>query len=498
MKPNKLQFRTLSVLLGCCALYWQPATAAEHGNPTQGIELSQCELTLAGTNLSAPAECGGLEVPENPAQPNGRKIRLNIARVPAQGRVAEPDPLFVFAGGPGQAATESWLIVAGALRKVNEDRDIILIDQRGTGQSNALKCPQIELKEALSADWDDLEAQTRQCLDSLDGDPRFYTTTIGMQDYDRVRAALGYEQINLFGVSYGTRAAQVYLRNFPDRVRTMVLDSVVPQDLALGTEHAIKLDQAIFRVLEACDLDDDCHSNFPGSAEKLRTLMRRLAEQPVGVTVPHPNTGAPFSLTFDRTVLAFALRFLTYGADTQAMLPLLVHEAATKNDFDRLASQMLITAAGLQDAISQGMELSVICSEDFPLFPAADAVPEDAQSLMGNLMLKSSGIQCAIWPSGDVPDNFHDPVESAVPALLLSGELDPVTPPEYADRVMAHLSDSRHLVAPGQGHSVTGRGCLGDLVSEFIISGSSAELDTDCIENIKASPFFVSLTGPKP
>ena len=491
-KPYCPQF--LKYLLGSFLL--APAiTLAQESDQEKGISLETCELVVPGTPLSAMAECGWLEVAENPAEPEGKKISIRVARVPATGRTSEPDPLIFFAGGPGQAATETWPIVAGALRKLNETRDILLIDQRGTGQSNPLRCPPVDLEEMLAFDWDDLAQTTRECLDSLDGDPRFYTTTIAMQDFDKVRAALGYENINLFGVSYGTRAAQVYLRLFPDRVRTMVLDSVVPQTLALGTDHAENLDHALYRVLEACDEDSDCHEAFPGTAQKLSDVIEKLDETPVEVTVIHPTTGKPHELTFDRDVMASSLRFLTYSSNTQAMLPLLVYEAATENYFERLASQMLIAATGLQQSIAQGMELSVVCSEDFPFFPDDS---DNSQYLMGDLMLQASRIQCGIWPADPAPAGFHEPVRSDIPVLLLSGELDPVTPPRYAEQLLPLFPNATHLVAPGPGHSVTGRGCLGKLVSEFIIAGGMEELDTACIEQMQLTPYFISLTGPKP
>ena len=484
----------LKYLLGSCALV--PAmTQAQESVPVEGISLETCELVVPGTPLSAMAECGWLEVAENPGEPEGKTIKIHLARVPATGRTSEPDPLIFFAGGPGQSATETWPIIAGELRKLNESRDILLIDQRGTGQSNPLRCPNLELEEMLSFEWDDLAQITRECLEALDGDPRFYTTTIAMQDFDKVRAALGYTSINLFGVSYGTRAAQVYLRLFPDRVRTMVLDSVVPQTLALGTDHAKNLDHTLYRVLQACDEDSDCHEAFPGSAQKLSELIEKLDETPVEVTVTHPTTGKPHLLIFDREVMASSLRFLTYASDTQAMLPLLVFEAATEYRFERLASQMLIAATGLQQSISQGMELSVICSEDFPFFPNNS---DNSQYLMGDLMLRASRIQCGIWPADPAPAGFHDPVRSDIPVLLLSGELDPVTPPRYAEQLLPWFPNATHLVASGQGHSVTGRGCLGKLVSEFIISGSMEELDTSCIKQLQSTPYFISLTGPKP
>jgi len=488
-------------MAAACLLAVLAAGCAEEGGKPGGLQLSNCELSLPGTGLTAPAECGWFEVPENPAQPEGRRIKLRVARVPAKERSVEPDPLVLFAGGPGQAASEAWLIVAPALRKVNKNRDVLLIDQRGTGQSNPLRCPQMELAEALAVDWDQLESTTRECLASLDGDPRFYTTTIAMQDYEKVREALGYETLNLFGVSYGTRAAQVYLRMFPERVRTVVLDSVAPQTLPLGTEHAEKLDQALHEILSACEADPACEAAYPNVLDDLDLLIQRLDAEPVRVTVNHPLTGEPFSFDFDREVLASAIRFLTYSAETQAILPLLIHEAATQQNYDRLASQMLITASGLTESIAQGMELSVVCAEDFPLFPAAEE-PADPSgqpaSLMGDSMIRASRIQCDIWPRGEVPDDFHEPVISDKPTLLLSGELDPVTPPEYAEKVKSGFSNSRHLIAAGQGHSVTGRGCLGELVSDFIITARLDELDLDCLDHLQASPWFMKLTGPEP
>ena len=478
----------------CCLLF--PAAAAHADDQEDsGLELETCELLVPGTPLSTIAQCGWLTVPENPNEPDGRQIDIRVARVPARGRVAEPDPLVFFAGGPGQSATESWPIVAGAMKDVNETRDILLVDQRGTGQSNPLKCPQIELDKALALEWEDLARTTRECLETIDGDPRYYTTTIAMHDIDAARQALGYETVNLFGGSYGTRAAQVYLRLFPDQVRSVVLDGVVPQTLALGTEHAEKLDQSIYRVLTSCDEDPLCSEAFPDSAGKLMQLIETLDENPVDVVVDHPTTGEPFPLTFDREVLASSLRMLTYSSDTQAMLPLLIHEAAEEGRFDRLASQMLIAAAGLQQSISQGMELSVMCSEDYPRFSDD---PPDTGLLLGDMMHKAVGIQCGIWPRGPVPDDFNEPVRSEVPVLLLSGELDPVTPPEYAEETARHFPNSLSLVAPGQGHIATTRGCMGEIVADFIGAAGFEDLDTECMSQMQRTPYFISLTGPTP
>jgi hypothetical protein len=247
--------------------------------------------------------------------------------------------------------------------------------------------------------------------------------------------------------------------------------------------------------LNDCDEDPHCSELFPDSASRLSSLIQSLDETPIDVIVDHPTTGKPVNLTFDREVFGSSLRFLTYSPDTQAMLPLLIHEAATQRYFERMASQMLIAASGLQQSIAQGMELSVVCAEDVPFFPKEST---GHHYLLGDMMTKSSRIQCDIWPRGAVPEDFHEPVSGDVPVLLLSGELDPVTPPEYADSVAQHFPNSLHLVAPGQGHIVTSRGCMGNLVSEFIVAGGSGELDTECLSQMESTPFFISLTGPTP
>ena len=250
------------------------------------------------------------------------------------------------------------------------------------------------------------------------------------------------------------------------------------------------------RILDACEEDEDCQAAYPDSRESLRRMAEDVTANPVTIEIEHPLTGKPFKMKFDREALAASIRFLTYSAETQALLPLLIHEAATTGDYARIASQLMITATGLSESISQGMELSVVCAEDFPRFPEE---PRAGTSyLLGNSMLRASQIQCDLWPRGQVPDDFNEPIQSDKPVLLLSGEFDPVTPPEYAVEVMSHLTNAEHFVAPGQGHSVTGKGCLGRLVSEFIMAADHAGLDTECISQLQPSPWFMSLTGPTP
>ncbi len=460
------------------------------------IEFSNCMLALPGTNLTASARCGSLEVPENPADPAGRRISLNVAIAPATGKATEPDPVFFFAGGPGQAASETWVIMRSVLNKIRKTRDIVMVDQRGTGQSNKLAC-ESEVAEDLNQeiDLDLIRTEIEKCLTELDGDPRFYTTSIAMGDYNLVREAMGYKKINLVGVSYGTRAAQVYLRLFPETVRSVTLDSVVPMQLALGQEHAPMLDRSVEKVFADCAGDESCNSLFPRQAEELNDLFTQLRAEPQQILMINPVSGEPQAVRLTADTLAVAIRFLSYSSETQALIPLLVHEALTTGNLSRLASQAVLVMTGLNEMLARGMELSVLCSEDYPFI---DTSADYSDTLMGNLMLKIVDLQCKVWPHDPAPEGFHLPVVSDVPVLLMSGERDPVTPPHYATQTAETFSNSLNLVARGQSHSVMKNVCLRTITTEFINQGTGADLDIACVEHIRPAPFFTSLLGPNP
>lgn len=474
------------------ALPWA-AFALPDGNT---IEFSNCVLTTPGSHMTATSRCGYLEVPEDPSAPDGRTIRIHVAVAEATSQDVAPDPLFFFAGGPGQAASETWLMIRGALRQVRKHRDIVLVDQRGTGRSNKLQCDsgqEVDLNAEI--DFEAATQEARDCLASLDADTRQYTTTIAMGDIDAVRRAMGYETINIMGVSYGTRAAQVYLREYGEHVRSVTLDSVVPMQLALGQEHAPGLDKAVAAVMADCAAEVTCNELFPDHGAELNALIHELREQPRMITLPNPTTGKPLALRVSAETLAVAIRFLSYSSETQALLPLLVHEALTTGDLERLAAQAILVMGDLNDVIARGMELSVMCAEDYPFLNLG---ADYSDTLIGNLMLQGIEAQCDVWPAGVVPDGFHDPVVSDVPVLLMAGERDPVTPPHYAEQAAETFANSLTLVARGHSHSVLRLICLQDIATEFIEEGSVEDLDTACVDNILPAPFFTSLLGPDP
>ncbi len=400
-------------------------------------------------------------------------------------------------GGPGQAATETYPQLAPAFRRISRDRDVVLVDQRGTGASNALRCPEEDVKDLALLDEDEIGPWVARCLDALAGDPRFYTTSIAMIDLDEVRAALGYERVNLYGLSYGTRAALTYLRMYPERVRTLILDGVVPPTEILGLDVAKDAQRAIDLVMARCSSDPRCLAAFPYLSKDLDSLMERLAT-PVAVALRHPRTGEMEEIQFSREMAAYAIRLLSYSQETASLVPLLLSSAA-RSDLAPLAAQFLIVTARVGETMAEAMGISVVCSEDFPFLEDQAIVERNRDTYLGALQTDSLKLVCPLWPRGGVSADFKTPVASPAPALLLSGEADPVTPPENGELTASQLgAKALHLVARGQGHIVIHRGCIPNLAADFIGRGGFEGLDTGCVSEIGPQPFFLTYAGPTP
>ncbi len=482
------------ILVACSNL---PAQTPAQG-PTPAIELKDCHLSPPGSSVRMPARCATLSVPEQPDDPASRRIELRIAVIPAISRNPAPDPLFFITGGPGQAATESYPLLSTAFTSLNQKRDIVLVDQRGTGGSNPLDCGEDEQREALETDPEVLKEFLQSCLARLDADPRYYSTSTAVRDLEAVRQVLGYPSINLYGLSYGTRVALEYLRRHPQHVRSLVLDGIIPPEEALGEDVAKDAQRALELILESCQGEAACSQAFPGIQEEFDRLLARLRDEPVSLTIPDPVSGEAADLTFTAEQFGAAVRLLSYTPETAALLPLLIHTAASNNDFQLLAAQYLIVGGDLSRSISQAMGYSVLCSEDAPFFNPAHYTLANRNTYLEDLQIQELQRICEIWPSGEIPPDFKQPVRSNAPTLLLSGEFDPVTPPENAEQVRQTLPNSLHLVAPGQGHNVVFRGCLPRLVTDFVEQGSFAGLDTRCVEDIRPAPFFINFSGPAP
>lgn len=475
----------LMIMLAACG-----GEATVNREPT--VPLEACRL-----DGGRDARCGTVTVFEDRAAGTGHTIDLAVAVVSSTGSEPEPDPLFLLAGGPGQSAIEAYGPAIGLFSDVLEERDIVLVDQRGTGQSNPLACPNLE-DESLPADLPDADVVVLldACRAELEqaADLALYTTELAMADLDDVRAALGYEQINLYGASYGTRAALEYMRRFPDRVRTAVLDSVAGPDLILFDQMPVDGQRALELVFERCAADAACNAAFPNLAAQYQALLDRLAA-PESIRVADPLTNEPIELDLTRDRFSQYVFNILYSAEFQSLLPLLIQQSYETGDFTPLIVQAVAVSEGA--GLYPGLLYAVACSEDVPLIdlPASQARQEATD--FAPFADRAVAI-CETWPRATVPADFRDPVVSDTPVLLLSGEADPVTPPAYAETVAATLSNSRHIVLPGYGHSVITAGCMPQVVARFISSGSAADLDTSCLDELRPPPFFTSFTGPEP
>ena len=484
----------LPTLLGLCAAAL--AAGAVDARQLGDITFSPCDLRAPHGPGMVEAECASFEVPEDPAAPDGRRIALRLALVPARASRPQPDPVVMLAGGPGQSALEAFPTAYAAFKPLLARRHVLLVEQRGTGESSPLKCPWPDWKRPAVADENAARELARQCLARYDGkaDARFYTTSDYIGDLERVRQALGIAQFNLAGGSYGTRVALEYLRRHPDSLRSVFIDSVVPPELALGQDHARNLDDALAGIARRCSADAACHERFGDVGATLRRLREQVRQSPRTVAFRHPQTNAPLSAPFGEVALLSVARMFSYSPQASALLPLLLSEAAAGRPEPLLAQTELLYGA-LGGELAHGMELSVMCAEDAEFMQTS---AQDRDTLMGAALPELVAAQCAVWPRGARPPDFKQPVVSSKPVLLLAGQYDPVTPPRYAEQVAKTLSNSRLLVAKGQGHTPEGVGCMPRLLKEFVERLQPQALDAACLEALGDVPFFLDFQGPSP
>jgi pimeloyl-ACP methyl ester carboxylesterase len=465
----------------------------------QASEPSALDRLHACTLDEGPADafCGTLTVFENRQTRQGRTIDLAIVVLPALANRASPDPLFFLAGGPGQGAAKMARQIREIFRQVQSDRDVVFVDQRGTGRSNPLDCRSHDDSLAALNESDEAAlARLKTCLAGYDADPRLYTTSIAMDDLDEVRAHLGYERINIYGGSYGTRAGLVYLRQHGDRVRAAVLDGVAPTDMRLPLYFARDAQRALDQLLADCEADASCAVRYPGLDERTRALFARLEKTPQRVRLVHPRTGIAEEVTVEARFVASVVFGTLYSPLTSSLVPELVARAEA-GDFQGMLAVATLNE-GAAENMAVGMQLSVLCAEDLSRIDPADVDRESAGTVFARHLMGGRTEACQFWPKGDVPAGFHDPVTSDVPTLVLSGQLDPVTPPSWGEEAARHLTRSRHVVAPGTGHGVVPTGCGQRLLRDFIRAGALDGLDTSCVAAMRRPPFFLTPAGPDP
>jgi pimeloyl-ACP methyl ester carboxylesterase len=470
--------------------------------PAAPISLEPCEVPGTREGVKEKARCGTYEVFENRATKSGRKIKLKIVVFPATGPDKVADPLFYIPGGPGSSATEDAPYVAQELAKVRERRDLVFVDQRGTGGSNPLNCDFFNPSDPPSyfGPYFPL-ADVRKCREQLEpkADLRLYTTHIAMDDLDEVRAALGYEQINISGASYGTRATQDYLKRHSMHVRTIVLQGVSPTGQLMPRDFPQHTERALNGVLDECAADAACSAAFPNLRAEAKAVLERLLRGPVEVEVKHPQTGAATRVAFSRDLAGEAIRYMLYQSGAASRIPLFLHLAA-QGDFAPLAESALFYRQRIVATGSNGMYLSVTCAEDLPWIRPGEGERNAAHTFLGDYRLRQQRAACALWPRADIPEGYAEPTRADVPALILTGQWDPVTPPLYGDTAAKHLPNSLHVVVPHGGHGfggLDGLDCIQNLTADFVNRGTTRGLDTSCVKNIRRRGFLLKLAEPK-
>ncbi len=457
--------------------------------------LKECRVV----GVESAVRCATIEVPENRAVAQGRKIAINVVVLPATARSKHPDPIFFFAGGPSQAASDFARPALTMFAGLNTKRDIVLVDQRGTGKSNGLFCKSGDAWEIAAMEPDKRERLSVQELSKCradllqKADLTQYTTTIAMADIEAVRAALGYPQINLWGGSYGTRAAQEYLRRYPDKVRSVILDGVAPPALVLPANFSRDADAALLKGLDACTKDKACTQRYTSFEDDLRATMAALRRSPVHTTVADPYLGTPRKVILDDKLLSSTIFATLYSPEALALVPYAI-DRAKRGDFAPWAALTSLLSNDMDDKNAMGMRLSVVCAEDIPRLEKSR--PQFGE-FFGDFFVREFSKACTDWPRGDVPSDFFTPVKSDKPVLILSGALDPVTPPQYGEEVKNTFTNSVHLVAPQLGHGVSLKGCAPKLIKQFVEAGRVDALDGKCLERLPRPMYFEPLEERK-
>lgn len=457
-------------------------------------ELTPCRLK----GVPHEALCGRVARPLDPTRPDGTTIDVHFAVLPALARNKRPDPVFIFAGGPGQSAIALAGPVAAQLARFSNRRDLVFIDQRGTGRSAPLSCDEAADARLPLAEVIDPAQQLKRlaaCRTRLaqlpHGDLRHYTTTHAMADAEAVRLALGAPQINLVGASYGSRAVLEYLRLHPASVRRAVIDGAAPPDMVLPQSFSTDNQSALDAVFEACAKDKACNDAHPQLATRWRTWLKSLPRE---VTAVHPYLGRKEHVVLGAEAVLGLVRSPLYVPAFAAALPQAIGDAVE----GRLAPLLGLSSAlqsGGGHQLYTGMHFSVVCAEDDPRRTASTDPPgSDFGQAFGQLYARA----CADWPRGRVDPAFYTMPRSSAPVLVMSGADDPATPPRHGARVVAALgSKARHVVVPHAGHGVMSLPCLREAVFRFVDAqddDAAMAVDTGCVAGVPRPPTFAPLT----
>ena len=449
-----------------------------------GLPTSPCLLP----DVAQPARCGALSVAENPESPDGRRIAIHFAVIPASSGKALRDPIVVLMGGPGEAAIGSAPLYIEEFRPLLSNRDLLLVDQRGTGQSAPLECHLFSPADPAASVRDYFPpAAVSTCVRELErtADLTRYTFPYFSTDLERVRRALGYGRLNLFASSYGTRAAQAYLRQYPQSVRTAFLGSSVPMD-AEGPLHFARTEEtALDHLFENCAAETACRTAFPNLPEELQQLVKQLDTGEVRVPVP----GTPDPVVLSRGRLAEWVRSQLYRPHNAAALPGYLHRASA-GDWFPIIDNMLADARDVEQDLSFGLFFAITCSEDVAFVTEKDIAAATGDTFLGDYRMRQQQAACRVWPRATLPTGYRQPVRSSTPTLFVTGDLDGGTPLWFTDRVAQGFPNHVTVVAHGQGHTEWNP-CVAQKYEQLVRTGSIQGLNSPSCPPIPLPPFKI-------
>jgi pimeloyl-ACP methyl ester carboxylesterase len=466
------------------------ATTPGSGSGPSRLSLQPCALPFIGGDV----RCGTYEVFENRESNSGRTIKLKIVVLKALGKAPASDPIFFLHGGPGAAATGMvGLAQGGILAPSREDRDLVFVDQRGTGNSNPLNCDIGDSPQDLQVFFGELlpEDKIRDCRVKLEkiADLKLYTTPIAMDDVDDVRAALGYEKINLLGASYGSIAAQVYLRRHPAHVRSMFLVGVATPGIKQPLLFPRSAQHAMDLLFTDCAADVLCGRTFPGLKQEFDAVLARFSQGPLAMELVDPVTKKREQVKVFRDNFVERIRLSMYNTGSQSLVPFIIHRAFLK---DYVPFEEAAVRANPGATSARGMYFTVTCSEGVAFITEQDVANETRGTFVGEDRVRRHMQACREWPKGDIPPSYIDPVKSDVPVLMISGEVDGSSSPWFGENAVKFLSNGRQVKIRYLGHQMDGP-CLQSIFQRFTAAGSIKDLDTSCTEKIRRPPFATEM-----
>jgi pimeloyl-ACP methyl ester carboxylesterase len=480
----------VSVLAQASSAAPEQLTADRNQPPSSRLMMQSCTVQ----HVAGEARCGTYEVFEDRAAHSGRTIKLHVVVLKALSPAAAPDPVFWLHGGPGAAATDMVQAAQGGLLgAARESRDLVFVDQRGTGASNPLNCDLGDSPRDMQAFFGEIfpSDKIRECRDKLEklANLKLYTTPIAMDDLDEVRAALGYGKIHLLGISYGSLAAQVYMRQHPEHVRSAFLIGVATPEIKQPLLFPRSAQYAMDLLFSDCAADELCGKTFPALKQEFEAVLGRFEKGPVVVDLVNPFTEKREQVRVPRSSFAERLRLAMYTTGSQRLVPLIIHRAFL-NDYVPWEQAALVFSPG--SAVARGMYLTVTCSEGVAFITDQDVVNETRSTYVGEERVKRHMEACKEWPKGQIPKSYIEPVKSDVPVVMISGEADGSSPPSYGEKAIKFLANGRQVKIRYFGHQMDGP-CVQNIFQQFLASASSKGLDTGCTETIRRPPFATEM-----